>query len=106
LPSGTDFLASCALALSTRIGVSGDAASELALLASGLHLPVSDLRAAARTLTELGLLNPKGRYRSVTPQPLAVYLAAKAWEDFENLGIGMVYAAGSILMSESSASVW
>lgn len=84
LPTGTDFLASAALALFTRVGVSDDVAGELSLLAAGLGLPLVQLRAAIRTLTELGLLSRKGRYRSVSPQPLAVYLASRAWEDFGN----------------------
>ncbi|MGX7681717.1 hypothetical protein ACSMXN_22780 [Jatrophihabitans sp. DSM 45814] len=82
LPIGTDFMASAALALLTRVGVADDVAGELSLLADGLGLPLVQLRAALRTLTELGLLSRKGRYRSVTPQPLAVYLATRAWEDF------------------------
>jgi hypothetical protein len=84
LPDGTTFHACCALALFARVGFTGEAAEALRFLAEALGVPEAELRAAARTLMDLGLLSTKGRYRSVTPQPLAVFLASTAWDDFED----------------------
>jgi hypothetical protein len=63
LPEGTTFLACCALALFPRIGFTGEPAGELRFLSEALEVPEPELRAAARALTELGLLTTKGRYR-------------------------------------------
>lgn len=82
LPGGADFLACSALALFTRIGYDAELAVELEAVAHILGFSVTDLRAAARALTDAGLLDTQGRYRSVAPQPLAVYLAGIAWEEF------------------------
>jgi hypothetical protein len=84
LPQGTSLLACGALALLTRVGVSGDVASELGLLADALQLPDNEVRAARVTLADLGLLTVTGSFLSVAPQPLAVYLATRAWEAFED----------------------
>jgi hypothetical protein len=88
LPEGTTFIACCALALFPRIGFTGEPAEELRYLAEALEMPELELRAAARALTDLGLLATKGRYRSVTPQPLAVFLAWRAWADFGDRIVG------------------
>ena len=80
--SDSDFSAVSALALLTRYGVDGDMEAELEQLAAGLDLPLSDLKAATRRLERQGLLTKHGRYRAVTPQPLAVLLASRAWEEF------------------------
>lgn len=84
LPEGASFLACCVLALLTRIGVSGEFRSEIDVLAEALGIDETELRASQRALQNLNLIDVKGRFRSVTPQPLAVYLAAQAWEDFED----------------------
>jgi hypothetical protein len=78
----SDFSAVSALALLTRYGVEGDMEAELEQLAAGLHLPLPDLKAATRRLENQGLLTKHGRFRGVTPQPLAVLLASIAWEEF------------------------
>lgn len=80
--SESDFPAVSALALLTRYGVDGDMEAELEQLAAGLNLPLSDLKAATGRLQMQGLLTKHGRYRAVTPQPLAVLLASLAWEEF------------------------
>lgn len=74
-------LAISALALFTRYGVDQEIQAELQLIAMGLHIPLEQLEAANRRLEKLGLITRHGRYRSVTPQPLAVYLARQAWQD-------------------------
>jgi hypothetical protein len=75
-----DFLAFSALALFTRYGVDREMRAELEQIAGGLDFPIDDLVAATRRLEQLGLVTKHGRYRSVTPQPLAVYLGTRAWE--------------------------
>lgn len=74
-----NFLAVSALALLSRFGVDGEKASELELIAARLGLPLAELQAAERHLSEQGLLTKHGRYRAVSPQPLAVLLASRAW---------------------------
>ncbi|WCN83831.1 hypothetical protein [Micromonospora sp. LH3U1] len=78
--SDGDFLAVSVLALLSRIGVDGDKAAELELLAAGLDLPLEDLQAALRRLNDQGLVTKHGRYRAVSPHPLAVLLASRAWD--------------------------
>jgi len=84
LPAGTGFLACCAIALFARIGYDAELADELRLLSDAVGISETELRAGARALAQLGLLASKGRFRSVTPQPLAVYLAATGWDEFGN----------------------
>jgi hypothetical protein len=82
LPEGALFLASGVLALFSRLGFDAEVAGELQLVASRLGVPESDLRSAARHLERHGLLTHQGRFRSVGPQPVALYLAATAWQEF------------------------
>ncbi|WP_286932958.1 hypothetical protein [Microbacterium sp.] len=82
LPGGTLFLASSALALFSRIGFDAELASELSILGEGLGVPEPDLRAAAADLASHGLLTTQGRYRSVGPHPVAIYLASNGWTEF------------------------
>lgn len=82
LPDGQLFLASCALALFSRFGHDGDVAQEIETIADGLGLDKDDLRGAASNLQRHGLLSKQGRYRSVGPHPLAVFLAARGWAEF------------------------
>jgi hypothetical protein len=82
LPGGLDFLACSALALFTRIGYERELSEELDLVAGALGFDPADLRAAARALQENGLLSAQGRYRSIAPHPLAIYLANVGWQEF------------------------
>lgn len=82
LPGGALFLASSALALFSRLGFDGDLASELRTVSAALAIPETDLRAAAAELTAKGLLSSQGRYRSVGPSPVAIYLASNGWTEF------------------------
>lgn len=85
LPDGTNLLACGALALLTRVSGDGTGASEPRLLAQALQLGENELRAARMTLNELRLLSDPGDGSlSVTPQPLAVYLATLTWNAFED----------------------
>jgi hypothetical protein len=80
LSEADDFLAFSALALFSRYGVDREMRSELEQIANGLGIQVEDLAVANQKLERLGLVTKHGRYRSVTPQPLAVYLAIRGWE--------------------------
>jgi hypothetical protein len=82
LPTGSGFLASSVLALFSRIGYDGERASELDLVAATFGFTTNELRTAARGLAEAGLLSSHGRYRAVAPHPMAVFLAAAAWEEY------------------------
>jgi hypothetical protein len=84
LPSGTGLLACAALALFTSIGFDFDLAGELEIVSTALGLSVLDLRSAAAGLDRDGLLSRQGRFRAVSPYPLAIYLAAQGWEQFSN----------------------
>jgi hypothetical protein len=79
--SDGDFLAVSALALLSRYGVDGEKSAELEQLSTGLGIPLEHLQAANRRLDEQGLLAKQGRYRAVSPQPLAVLLASRAWDE-------------------------
>jgi hypothetical protein len=79
LPEGRDFFCSALLALLERVGWDDDRRYQLELLASFGGVQTADLESAAARLAERGLLNKLGRYRAVTPHPLAVFLAAEGW---------------------------
>ena len=82
LPAGSGLLACTALALFTRLGFDAEASGELQAVADGLGFSVLELKAAAADLNHDGLLSRLGRFRAVTPHPLAIYLAARGWEQF------------------------
>ena len=82
LPEGALFFASGVLALLNRIGFDAEVAAELQVMAERLGVPEADLRSAARHLERHGLLTRQGRFRSVGPQPVALYLASAAWQEF------------------------
>ncbi len=85
IPDGTSFLACSALALFSRIGYDRELCVELRLLADVLDISVADIRAAAVALNKAGLLTKQGRYRSVSPHPVAVYLATEGWREFADV---------------------
>lgn len=82
LPEGRDFFCSAALALFERIGWEGELRYQLELLANFVGTSIEEMESAAAQLERQGLLIHQGRYRSVTPHPLAVYLAAEAWRTY------------------------
>lgn len=82
LPEGRGFLSAALLALLERIGWDADRRYQLELLASFAGLQLVDLESAGAALSDRGLLNKLGRYRSVSPHPLAVFLAAEGWRQF------------------------
>lgn len=82
LPGGALFLASSALALFSRIGFDAELSIEIDILSEGIGISKSDLRSAAADLSSRGLLTTQGRYRSVGPHPVAIYLASRGWTEF------------------------
>src|SRR5229473_2479500 len=88
------------LALVTRIGYDAEFTGEFELLADVVGISETELRASARTLAELGLLTSKGRFRSVAPQPLAVYLASRGWDEFGPRIIERLFPAMNTYLAE------
>lgn len=79
LPGGQDFFCATILALLERVGWDGELRYQLETLARFAGVDVETLERAGRELEERGLLIRQGRYRAITPHPLAVMLAADAW---------------------------
>jgi hypothetical protein len=79
LPEGSAFFYSAVLALLERVGWDRDLRPQLEILARFAGAAIEEIIDAGRALEQSGLLVQQGRYRSVSPHPLAVYLAAEAW---------------------------
>ena len=79
LPGGQDFFCATILAVLERVGWEDDLRYQLEILSDFADIPVEELRRVGRELEQQGLLTRQGRFRSVTPHPLAVFLAAEAW---------------------------
>jgi hypothetical protein len=84
LPEHIDFFSAAVLALLERVGLDRDRSYQLEILSDFANIPLDRLKSTAGDLEVAGLLMRQGRYRSITPQPLAVYLAASAWERLMN----------------------
>ena len=82
LPEHADFFPCAVLALLERVGWDRDRRHQLELLCDFAGIDIDLVEEAARHLESAGLLARQGRYRSLVPQPLAVFLAASAWEHF------------------------
>jgi hypothetical protein len=82
LPEHIDFFSCAVLALLERVGWDRDRRNQLEILCSFADLTPEQAETTAQQLGTAGLLNRQGRYRSLAPQPLAVFLAAAAWEQF------------------------
>jgi hypothetical protein len=79
LPEGSALFPAAVLALCERVGWDRELRSELELLADFAGMEPSELEAVGDELERGGLLVRQGRYRAVSPQPVAVFLAAEAW---------------------------
>ncbi len=79
LPEGRGFFCAAVLALLDRVGWDGELRYQVERLASFAGATVEEMEAVASDLAQRGLLNRTGRYRMVSPHPLAVYLAAEGW---------------------------
>ena len=84
LPQGRPFFLATILALVERTGWDRELRPQLELLASFAGAVVTDMEDVGRDLEQRGLMTRQGRYRSVTPHPLAVFLAAEAWRSNGN----------------------
>jgi hypothetical protein len=80
IPSQADYFLASVIALLERIGWTSDKRHELELLAEFVERPVSDFDKVEQCLRDAGLVSTFGRFRAVTPHPVAVFLAADAWE--------------------------
>lgn len=84
LLGGGDFLAAAVLATFRRIGWDGELSSELARVSDSTGISVERLRNAGQILEAHGFLERHGRYRSVAPHPVAVFLAGRAWQELSD----------------------
>lgn len=82
LPEHAAFFPCAVLALLERVGWDRDRRNQLELLCEFGGIELDRAEATAHHLEAAELLARHGRYRSLVPQPLAVYLAAWAWEHF------------------------
>lgn len=80
LPDGDSFFVAAVLALFERVGWDRDLAPEKDIVATFAGVPTARLDAVALDLDTRGLLVRQGRYRAVGPHPVAVLLAAQAWQ--------------------------
>jgi hypothetical protein len=81
LPEGRPFFLSTILALVERVGWDRELRGQLETLAAFAGATPEELDQVGRDLEERGLLTRQGRYRLVAPHPVAVVLAARAWQD-------------------------
>ncbi|MFC3965464.1 hypothetical protein [Nocardia jiangsuensis] len=75
---------SAPLALFGKIGWDGELEAETRLIADALEIDHRDLRKAGRALEKADLLTRRGRYRAVTPNAAAIYLASDAWQTYRH----------------------
>ena len=85
LPKDEDFKAMQAAALLSRIGWEKEFAQEGKAVCAFLGIGWQDAERSIRRQMNEGLVSLQGRYRYVTPHLLAVWLAAEAWETYDNL---------------------
>ena len=79
LPENTERKVMQALSLLRRVGVEEDVAQEGKTLAGFVGVDWHDFRSIAEEMYRRGLVGKKGRYRYVTPDLLASWLAADVW---------------------------
>jgi hypothetical protein len=79
LPGGQDFFCASVLALFERVGWEGDLRYQLETISDFAGVSIEAFKRAGRELEQRGLLTRQGRFRAITPHPLAVFLAAEAW---------------------------
>jgi hypothetical protein len=79
LPEGNELFFAAVLALVERVGWDRELRPQLNVLSAFAQTTAAAMEGVARDLEQRGLLLRQGRYRSVAPHPLAVFLAAKAW---------------------------
>lgn len=80
-PGGVALCVAEGIALFEKLGWEDEVSNEREQLAEFLKMSASEMRAAGRELEQAGWLVVRGRYRSIAAHRLAVYLAARKWED-------------------------
>ncbi len=84
LSGGGDFLAASILALCRRVGWDGDLGYQVERLADSTGVSLEQLRNVGFVLEQQGLLVRQGRYRAVSPHPVAIFLATRAWRELSD----------------------
>jgi hypothetical protein len=80
LPEGRDFFFASLLALFQRVGWDRELRQQVELIAGFAGTDFDALDAVEMRLEQEGLITRQGRYRSINPHPLAIYLATEAWK--------------------------
>jgi len=80
LPDERSRRALLGLALLTRVGWDEDVSTEGEALAHFIGMPWAEMREAIGQASRDGLVSKQGRYRYVTPELLALWLAADKWQ--------------------------
>jgi hypothetical protein len=79
VPEGAPFLAAQAMALLRRVGVRAEVEEEARAVAELVGIAPEAFDLAVLELENRGLVERQGRFRALTPFPLAVALAAEVW---------------------------
>lgn len=79
VPEGIPFLAAQAMALLRRVGTQGAVEEEARAVAEFIGVSTEAFNSALLQLENGGFVERQGRYRALTPFPLAVGLAAEVW---------------------------
>lgn len=79
IPNERQRIAMRGLALLTRVGWDGELASEGQSVAEFVGLGWNEMRADIDEVARSGLVSKQGRYRYVTPEIVALWLAAELW---------------------------
>lgn len=90
LPEGQDFFLATILALLERVGWEREVRGELEILASFATTSVLEMDRIGAELEQRGLLTRQGRFRALSPHPLAVFLAANAWRRLAGKIVGQL----------------
>lgn len=80
LPDERQRRAMSGLSLLTRLGWEGEVEKEGEIIADFIGMRWPDMREAIAQVFQSGLVTKQGRYRYVTPEILALWLAGEAWQ--------------------------
>jgi hypothetical protein len=81
IPDGRDFFLATILSLLKRVGWDRELTEELKILAKYADTSVTKMKQLGLKLEKQGILERQGRFRAISPHPIAVYLAAEAWRE-------------------------
>ncbi len=94
--SPEDQLAMQAIAIFERLGWDEDLETEAKAVADFLEMNWNDFCSRVRRFTQWGLIAKQGRYRYITPQILAIWLAQAQWEMNPNMIVPLIVSLPSI----------